>query len=67
MYTFFVLGIIPGTTIQITFQLWLDVVAGLSIIILLARLLYVHRSESVVTAASIRLPLHARQLHLRAL
>ena len=24
MYSFFVLGIIPGTTFQITFQLWLD-------------------------------------------
>ena len=67
MYTFFVLGIIPGTTIQITFQLWLDVVAGLGVIILLARLFSELRLETVVTVAPGRSPLHARQLHLQAL
>lgn len=67
MYTFFVLGIIPGTTIQITFQLWLDVVAGLVVIILLARLFSEYRLETAIPVAPGRIPLHARQLHLQAL
>ena len=67
MYTFFVLGIIPGTTIQITFQLWLDLVAGLSVIILLTHLFIERRFETEVTLAPDRIPLHARQLHLQAL
>lgn len=29
MYAFLVLGLVPGTHIQITFQLWLQLVAGL--------------------------------------
>lgn len=35
MYSFIVLGIIPGTDVQITFELWLKLVAVLLIIMLL--------------------------------
>jgi hypothetical protein len=65
MYTFLVLGIIPGTTFQITFQLWLDAVAGLMTLGLLIRLMTEHRSTRGISKP-LRIPLHARQLHLRA-
>ena len=66
MYTFLVLGLIPGTTIQITFQLWLDAVAGVSVALLIVWLLTNHKAATIVMPLS-RIPLHARQLHLQAL
>ena len=35
MYTFFVLGLIPGTDIQITFTMWLDTLALIICVLLL--------------------------------
>ena len=67
MYTFLVLGFIPGTTFQITFQLWLDAVATVSVALLLVWLLTNHRTVTIVALAPIRIPLDARQLHLQAL
>lgn len=44
MYEFIVLGMIPGTNIQISFGLWLQIVASLLICILLCTFaLWTHR------------------------
>ena len=67
MYTFFVLGFIPGTTIQITFQMWLDVIAGLSVLVLFVSLHSRIASTASIPTMPLRIPLHARQLHLQAL
>ena len=64
MYTFLVLGLIPGTNIQISFQAWLDMAAALPFVAAFIKLHLYHR----LTAASdiaIRQPLHASQLHRR--
>lgn len=64
MYSFLVLGLIPGTNIQISFQAWLGIMAGLPFAAAFMRPLWHQRlSESV---ARQRQPLHASQLHLRA-
>jgi hypothetical protein len=70
MYTFLVLGLIPGTNIQINFYAWLVIMVGL--IIMAYRLL--PRVVRLVSACwrklnntSARKPLHASQLHLRGL
>lgn len=67
MYTFLVLGIIPGTTVQITFQLWLQAVASFGASVLVIRLVQTHRHLVVTGMTPARVPLHANQLHLRAL
>lgn len=71
MYTFLVLGLIPGTNIQINFYAWIIIMVGAAIII--------HRQRPrIVRYASnwwhqfdedelARQPLHANQLHLRGL
>lgn len=72
MYTFIVLGIIPGTTIQINFDLWLYVVLELTACILLyAVMIKTYRylaanAPAIIIAASLRVSLHSTQLHLRA-
>lgn len=67
MYSFFVLGLVPGTSIQITFRMWFDVVSALIFITLGCRLLLTqHRGHRPTEADDTsRLPLHASQLHLR--
>ncbi len=67
MYTFLVLGIIPGTTLQITFQLWLQAAASVLAVGLTIRLGLVHRQLVAAVIVPTRVPLHASQLHLRAL
>jgi hypothetical protein len=70
MYSFLVLGLIPGTDIQINFWAWIVIMIGL---------LYAgHRLRPRLTAYisrwwhqfddsdTLRQPLHANQLHLRA-
>ena len=71
MYTFLVLGLIPGTNIQISFWAW--------IIIMVLVTLGAYRLRHRVTAYAskwwhqfdtsdiTRQPLHASQLHLRGL
>jgi hypothetical protein len=71
MYTFLVLGLIPGTNIQIGFWTWIILMVGLSIIAYRLKpriILYVGSwwrqfDEDSVT----RKPLHANRLHLRGL
>ncbi|MDB5169058.1 MAG: hypothetical protein JWO41_414 [Candidatus Saccharibacteria bacterium] len=64
MYSLLVLGIIPGTDIQISFQLWLDCATVLAVVVLASHYIRTHRlaiSEAIRT----RSPLHAAQLHTR--
>ena len=64
MYTFLVLGLIPGTNVQISFQAWLAIMALLPVA---ARVLKVPlgRLLEMGKAATPRLPLPASQLHQR--
>ena len=64
MYSFIVLGIIPGTDIQINFQIWLDAMVGLVLLALIAWLVMPKRSIKTDTFMP-RTPLHASQLHFR--
>ena len=61
MYTFLVLGLIPGTNLQITFKTWLDLV-GLIIVALLS---YKLHNDHLARLPLARRPLHASQLHRR--
>lgn len=63
MYSFLVLGLIPGTSIQISFQAWLDMVAAMPIVAALIKLCWYRHPATA--AASIRQPLHSSQLHRR--
>ena len=67
MYSFLVLGIIPGTNIQITFDMWLQL-AELAIVLIGLAWGITHSREVRKLAKTVqrRLPLHATQLHLRA-
>lgn len=63
MYSFLVLGQIPGTSFQISFNNWLVFVA-LSLLFVLA---YRHGAlNDKPSDQPVRVPLHASQLHLRA-
>lgn len=62
MQTFVVLGLIPGTNIQINFQTWLLITAIIVAIFWLHR---THRRASVSDRSPLRLPLYANQLHRR--
>ena len=65
MDNFIVLGLVPGTNFQITFELWLQVATGL---VGLGLLVYVYKLMTFpfpVTDQS-RETLHANQLHRRA-
>lgn len=65
LYSFLVLGYVPGTNIQLSFQ----AIMGLFVILVgCASIVWIefqrrHRPRSV---SRLRLPLHASQLHLRA-
>ena len=70
MYSFIVLGLIPGTNIQISFELWLQIVAGLTTYILLSIFaVWTYRffrlTNQLLAPAKTRLPLYASQLHQR--
>ena len=64
VYSFFVLGIIPGINIQINFQGWLNLL-GLTLVA--GALLWLHRQHHLIAdeLALERLPLPASQLHQR--
>jgi len=64
MYTFLVLGLIPGTNVQISFQAWLAVMAMLPFLAYLAKE-PLRKILELGMAATPRLPLHASQLHHR--
>ena len=70
MDKFFVLGIVPGTNIQITFQLWLQIVAvflGYLIICIMAISIYrfFRYTNELLIPVPIRVQIHANQLHQR--
>ncbi len=66
MYSFLVLGRVPGTNLQISFQNWLVLAAVLAFAAIVIKLQITFRSEAYATATS-RVPLHASRLHQRAL
>jgi hypothetical protein len=69
MYTFLVLGIIPGTTIQISFDLWLQIVLefiGCAVLGWLALSAYEFFAISDSRRLSRRLRLSTIQLRQRA-
>ena len=70
MYSFIVLGLVPGTNIQISFELWLQFVAGLTIYILLCIFaVWTYRffrlTNHLLAPTQRRSPLYATQLHQR--
>jgi hypothetical protein len=68
MYNFIVLGIVPGTNLQITFETWLVMLEVALVIIGLERLLGLRRwlnGRLAVEAVLARSPLPANQLHRR--
>lgn len=63
MYSFVVLGIIPGTNIQISFQAWL---AAAILVFCFGPIVWREfKLRHALTMASGRQALHASQLHLR--
>lgn len=69
MNSFLVLGQIPGTNFQISFQMWMNI-AGVIIALIVAYRLGIrpHRMKALKTLYEhvSRSPLHASQLHQRA-
>lgn len=72
MYTFLVLGLIPGTNIQIGFWAWLIIMLALLLAFRkakphLMKLIAIWWHQFDDAEASCRKPLHANRLHLRGL
>lgn len=69
MYSFLVLGIVPGTNIQITFQGWTTLMLSVSAIALLLKLGLMQLSHklaySEIDNSRQRQTIHASQLHNR--
>ncbi len=65
MYTFLVLGIIPGTNIQISFQAWLVAASSALAIALMMRALWQVNAGWIANMQPVRQPVHANQLHRR--
>lgn len=64
MDSFIVLGLVPGTNFQITFELWLQVAAGL---VGLWLVFYAYKFMTFpIPDQEAHQPLHASQLHHRA-
>lgn len=63
MYNFIVLGIVPGTDLQITFGAWLKLLEVVAIVYGMMRLKTLHQTLFIQTWE--RVPLHANQLHRR--
>ena len=66
MYSFIVLGIIPGTNIQITFTTWLNAMLVAISAVLLVRLYRLVVMQNFAPAVN-RQPLFAQQLHSRSI
>ncbi len=71
MYEFIVLGMVPGTNIQISFELWLKLVAGVSAYALLcAFAIWTYRffkfTDQLLSVRGDHSPVSASQLHQRA-
>jgi hypothetical protein len=65
MQAFLVLGLIPGTNIQINFLIWLIFLIGLGIGTIIIVLKYRHQLKILARLANMRVPLHASELHTR--
>lgn len=65
MYSFLVLGLVPGTSIQITFQTWFDAIGIIIIIAALAFLGHLHGRHANPLSKLQRSILPASQLHCR--
>jgi hypothetical protein len=70
MYNFIVGGFVPGTNLQVTFQLWLDLTGVAVVVYMLHQLLDLRQLLDAYLATRqplpVRAPLHANQLHRRA-
>ncbi len=64
MYSFIVLGIIPGTNIRITFGAWLQF-AVLIFAAVVTLKIYRKIKPMLLKLEPVRIPLHASQLHQR--
>jgi hypothetical protein len=66
MYNFIILGLVPGTDIQITFEMWFKTFAGILGVGILLKSYRVLGSETQ-PLQMIRTPMHATQLHHRVI
>lgn len=69
MYNFFVLGLVPGTDIQITFLMWCDVVGLLACVFMIVRVAHLHRQlntlpPTIGSESPLEITLLARQVQL---
>lgn len=71
MYSFLVLGLVPGTNIQISFWAWIIIMAVLLVVAKRFKATIEQRIDAwwhqFDNPAGSRKPLHASQLHLRGL
>lgn len=67
MYNFLVLGLIPGTNIQIGFYAWIALVISLMVATYFANKKILQIINAPDFEFEIRKPLHANQLHSRGL
>ena len=65
MYSFLVLGLVPGTDIQISFTAWLILMPILVVVFLICRPLIRYYMIPRPQLVQMRVPLHANQLHRR--
>ncbi len=65
MMTFLVLGLIPGTNIQIGFYFWLVIFTALAVIFINSYISYSREIKKLAISLTIRRPLPASQLHSR--
>jgi sulfite exporter TauE/SafE len=65
MYSFIVLGLVPGTNLQITFQGWLLILTAALLLILTLRAGMQQLRSFVSTTDQLHQPVHARALHPR--
>jgi membrane protein implicated in regulation of membrane protease activity len=67
MYGFFVLGLVPGTDIQITFDMWLQaatVLCGaIAVLILIRRFIQERRLNAIPQETIPQLPIDTSQLY----
>jgi hypothetical protein len=65
MLAFLVLGLIPGTNIQIGFNFWAGIFIALVVICLKSYISYYREVKKMTVSLSLRRPLPANQLHSR--
>jgi hypothetical protein len=67
MYSFFVLGLVPGTNFQITFQVCIDALeVSVALVGMICLYKIRHPLSAYVEVPVTRQPLHAKQLHRSA-